>query len=108
MTILTVSNRPRLTRFTGVFAALLVAGFITFEAPLSGTSMNPARTFGPSLVGGLARGLWVYFIAPPAGMLLAAELYVRVKGRVAIHCAKLRHSGPCIFNCAFDRMGGRV
>jgi aquaporin Z len=108
MTILTVSNRPRLTRFTGVFAALLVASFIAFEAPLSGMSMNPARSFGPSLVGGLARGLWLYFIAPPAGMLLAAELYVRVKGRGAIHCAKLQHEGPCIFNCAFERMGGRV
>ena len=76
---------------------MLVACFITFEAPLSGMSMNPARTFGPSLVGGLGRGLWLYFVAPPLGMLAAAELFTRVKGRVAIHCARLHHVGPCIF-----------
>jgi aquaporin Z len=96
-TVLTVSNRARLTRFTGLVAASLVACFITFEAPLSGMSMNPARTFGPSLVGGISRGLWLYFVAPPLGMLAAAELYTRVKGQVAIHCARLHHVGPCIF-----------
>jgi aquaporin Z len=97
LTVLVSSNHARLMRLTGLFAAFLVASFITFEAPLSGMSMNPARTFGPSVVGGLARGLWVYFIAPPAGMLLAAEIYVRVRGHVAVHCARLLHTGPCVF-----------
>jgi aquaporin Z len=97
LTVLTVSNHERLTRFTGVFAACLVASFITVEAPLSGMSMNPARTLGPSIVGGLAHGIWLYFIAPPLGMLAAAEVYLRAKGRVAVHCAKLHHVGPCIF-----------
>jgi aquaporin Z len=97
LTLLTVSNHARLTHFTGLVAAGLVASFITFEAPLSGMSMNPARTFGPSVVGGLAHGLWLYFVAPPAGMLLAAEVFLRFKGRVAVHCAKLQHARPCIF-----------
>jgi len=97
LAVLTVSNHARLTRFTGVVAACLVATFITFEAPLSGMSMNPARTFGPSVVGGLAHGLWLYFVAPPVGMLLAAEVYLRVMGRVAVHCARLHHVGPCLF-----------
>jgi aquaporin Z len=97
LTVLTVSNQQRLMRFTGLAAACLVATFITFEAPLSGMSMNPARTLGPSVVGGLADGLWLYFVAPPAGMLLAAEVYLRVKGGFAVHCAKLHHSSPCIF-----------
>jgi aquaporin Z len=97
LTVLTVSNHARLRCFTGVFAAVLVASFITFEDPLSGMSMNPARTFGPSLMSGLTRGLWLYFVAPPLGMLAAAELYVGIKGRVAIHCAKLQHAVPCIF-----------
>jgi aquaporin Z len=97
LTVLVVSNQARFTRFTGVCAALLVACFITFEAPLSGMSMNPARTFGPSLVGGLTRGLWLYFAAPPLGMLAAAELYTRVSGRAAVHCARLHHVGPCLF-----------
>ena len=70
---------------------------ITFEAPLSGMSMNPARTFGPSVVGGPAHGLWLYFVAPPLGMLAAAAFYVRVRGRAAVHCARLYHAGPCLF-----------
>ena len=60
-------------------------------------SMNPARTLGPSLVAGFAPGLWLYFVAPPLGMLAAAELYLRFNGRTAIHCARLHHVGPCIF-----------
>lgn len=95
--VLHVSNSPRFTRFTGVAAALLVALFITVEAPLSGMSMNPARTLGPDLVGGMSRGLWLYFVAPPVGMLAAAELFVRVKGRLAVRCARLWHAGPCLF-----------
>jgi aquaporin Z len=97
LTVLAVSNHARLANFTGIFAAALVACFITVEAPLSGMSMNPARTFGPDLVGGMSRGLWLYFVAPPAGMLAAAELYVAVKGHLAVHCARLWHHGPCLF-----------
>jgi aquaporin Z len=98
LVILSASNQPRLAPFTGVIVGVLIASFITFEAPLSGMSMNPARTFGPDLVGDVWRGLWIYFVAPPLGMLAAAELYVSVRGQLAIHCAKLHHgTGPCIF-----------
>jgi aquaporin Z len=98
--VLATSNHAPLARFTGVIVACLVAAFITFEAPLSGMSMNPARTFGPDLVGSMWRGVWIYFVAPPLGMLAAAELYVRVRGHQAIRCAKLHHDdGPCIFRC---------
>jgi aquaporin Z len=98
LVILSASNHPRLAPFTGVIVGVLVASFITFEAPLSGMSMNPARTFGPDLVGDVWRGLWIYFVAPPLGMLAAAELYVSVRGRFAVRCAKLHHgTGPCIF-----------
>lgn len=96
--VLTVSNAPRFAAFTGVAAGLLIATFITFEAPFSGMSMNPARTFGPSVVGGIADSLWLYFVAPPLGMLTAGALVVRVRGSLAIRCAKLHHGrGPCIF-----------
>ena len=44
--ILHVSNTRSLSRYTGLFAGVLVAAYITFEAPISGMSMNPARTFG--------------------------------------------------------------
>jgi aquaporin Z len=96
--VLVLSSLPRLAPFTGVVAGLLVATFISFEAPLSGMSMNPARTLGPSLVGDIADGLWIYFVAPPLGMLAAAEFVTRTRGRLAVHCAKLHHDdGPCIF-----------
>ena len=78
-TVLAASNAPAINRFTGLIAAGLVAAFITFEGPLSGMSMNPARTFGPSLVGGVVSGLWIYFVAPPMGMLAAAEMFARTE-----------------------------
>jgi aquaporin Z len=103
LVVLCVSNQQRLSPFTGAVVAILVATFITFEAPFSGMSMNPARTLGPDLIGGIWRGLWIYFAAPPLGMLMAAEVFVRVHGRLAVRCAKLHHdSGPCIFNCSYS------
>jgi aquaporin Z len=99
--ILIASNTPRIARFTGVLAACLIALYITIEAPLSGMSMNPARSFGPALVAGTVAPLWIYFTAPPVGMLLAAELYVRRNGHHSVRCAKLHHpaTGPCHFSC---------
>jgi aquaporin Z len=101
--VLRVSNSPHLARFTGLGAGILVATFIIFEAPLSGMSMNPARTFGPSLLAHTVRTLWIYFTAPPLGMLLAAERFARRHGLSHIRCAKLHHpaAGPCIFHCTF-------
>ena len=97
--ILRVSNHERLARYTGLCAGITVACFITFEAPLSGMSMNPARTLGSALFAGDWTALWIYFIAPPTGMLLAAELYLRQRGPRAVFCAKLHHQNdrPCIF-----------
>jgi aquaporin Z len=101
--VLTVSNAPRAARFTGLGAGLLVAAFIVFEAPLSGMSMNPARTLAPSLLAHTAGTLWIYFTAPLLGMLIAAERFTRRHGRSRVRCAKLHHpdTGPCIFNCTF-------
>jgi aquaporin Z len=77
--ILFVSNRPAIAPYTGAFAGLLIMGYVTFEAPISGFGMNPARTFASSLPSGNYTALWVYFIAPPLGMLLAAQAYLYVK-----------------------------
>jgi aquaporin Z len=100
--ILVVSNTPRLARYTGAVAACLIALYITFEAPLSGMSMNPARSFAPGVAAGAIDSLWIYFVAPPAGMLLAAEIYVHLYGVCAVRCAKLHHpsTGRCHFGCA--------
>jgi aquaporin Z len=97
--ILGVSNHRRYARFTGLCAGILVAAFITLEAPLSGMSMNPARSLGSALFARQWMALWIYFIAPPLGMLAAAELYVRRRGDAAVFCAKLHHQNGkrCIF-----------
>jgi aquaporin Z len=102
--VLTVSNTKRLARWTGLFAGALVATYITFEAPISGMSMNPARTLSSAVGAQVWMSLWVYFVAPPLGMLLAAEVYRRLNARHAVACAKLHHHNNhrCIFRCNFQ------
>src|SRR5262245_29284247 len=97
--ILIVSNRPGLNRFTGLSAAALVATFIIVEAPLSGMSLNPARTVGSAVHAAQWTALWVYLTAPLLGMLAAAELHAILGGRRAVRCAKLHHDNAqrCIF-----------
>jgi aquaporin Z len=98
-TILFVSNRQALARYTPHFVAALYAIFITFETPLSGMSMNPARTFASALFAGYWHALWIYFIAPTFGMLVAAEVFLHAHVGVEPFCAKLDHANNkrCIF-----------
>src|SRR5215472_5680285 len=70
-------------------AALLIASYIAFESPLSGMSTNPARTFGPAFYGSYWHALWVYFSAPPLGMLAAAEAFLLARRGEGPFCAKL-------------------
>lgn len=102
--VLQVSNTPHIARYTGLFAGALVATYITLESPLSGMSMNPARTFGSAFVGHLWTGLWIYFTAPVLAMQFAAAIYLRGKGTV--YCAKYHHYNRyrCIFNCRFPEL----
>jgi aquaporin Z len=104
--VLRVSNTARLARFTGFFAGALVMTYISLEAPLSGMSMNPARTFGSALPANTWLALWIYFTAPPLGMLLAAETYLRLAGVRKVFCAKLHHHNNkrCIFRCNFQEL----
>jgi aquaporin Z len=97
--VLKVSNTPIVARYTGLCAGALVATYITVEAPLSGMSMNPARTFGSAFSAIEWTALWVYFTAPPLGMLLAAHVYLQLKGAHCVSCAKLHHQNEkrCIF-----------
>ncbi|MGP6159400.1 MAG: MIP/aquaporin family protein [Vulcanimicrobiaceae bacterium] len=101
--VLVVSNSARFAKLTGICAGLLVTLFITFEAPLSGMSMNPARTFASALAAHDWTAIWVYFTAPPLGMGLAALVYVKSRGVRAVRCAKLYHTNdvPCIFRCGY-------
>lgn len=102
ITVLVVSNTLSLARFTGIFAGVLVALYITTVAPVSGMSMNPARTTASAVPAHMWTALWVYFVGPPLGMLLATELYRRVLA-APVFCAKLHHQNArrCIFRCAY-------
>jgi aquaporin Z len=102
-TVLTVSSRVRWQHYTGVAAAVLIAAYITFESPVSGMSMNPARTLGSALPARHWHAIWIYFIAPPVGMLLGAAVCRRAN-RESDCCAKIEHAPrvPCIV-CQFHR-----
>jgi aquaporin Z len=91
-TVLWVSNTQRLARMTGLLAGTLVATYIAIEAPISGMSMNPARSLASALPGALWDHLWIYFIAPPAGMLSGAFVYRALRTASRIDCAKLDHA----------------
>jgi aquaporin Z len=102
--VLNVSNTKQLARWTGMFAGALVATYITIESPISGMSMNPARSLSSALGAHLWMSLWIYFVAPPLGMLLAAEVYRRLNVGRVVACAKLHHHNNqrCIFRCNFQ------
>ena len=102
LVVLTISN-SRAAVLTGLCSGLLVATYITLEAPLSGMSMNPARTLASAIPARTWTDLWVYFTGPLIGMLVAADVYLLLaRGREAV-CAKLYHhpGTSCIFRCGY-------
>ncbi len=106
-TVLGLSNSKTWFRSTPIAAAALVALFIIFEAPVSGMSMNPARTLASAVPSGNWQSIWIYFVAPPLGMLTAAAFH---HFRSEVHCAKLHHANNCrcIFRCDFPKLLSKV
>jgi aquaporin Z len=87
----------RAARFTGLVVGLLVVLYITVEAPVSGMSMNPARSFGSAWGAGSWGVFWLYLVGPLAGMNLGAWMARRLQARAA--CPKLNH--PLTQRCIF-------
>jgi len=81
----------------GAIAALGVGGYIALAglwgAPVSGTSMNPARSFGPALVSGDFSSYWVYVAGPMAGALIAVGIASVLRGRGGDAIARAAGSG---------------
>jgi aquaporin Z len=104
--ILWISNSRRWSRYTPFFASALIALFVSVEAPLSGTSMNPARSLGSAFSAEDYTGLWIYFLAPSLSMVLASVVYRFRRSSQAVFCAKLHHNNQhrCIFNCRYAEL----
>ncbi len=101
--VLWTSNRPRFASYTGYCVGILIAFYILFFAPVSGFSINPARTVGSAVFARLWTAGWVYFTAPLLGMMGVAEAYLRSNGPESVLCAKLHPDPayPCPFRCQF-------
>ncbi len=100
--VLRLTASGRRAALTPWVAGALLALFIAVEAPVSGTSLNPARTFGSAFLAGDWTAYPVYLIAPPLAMLAAVEawrLECRLIGARMRGCAKLLHRDdePCHF-----------
>jgi aquaporin Z len=106
ITVLLAANRKILASYTAYFVGVLIGMYYTFEAPLSGMSTNPARTFGSAVHANYWHAVWIYFIAPSIGMLAAGEVFLRVHHGAAPCCAKLHHANHerCIFHHAQDEL----
>lgn len=67
------------TRAVGNVAAIAIGGTVALGAlvggPISGASLNPARSLGPAIVSGDLSALWIYLVAPPGGAIAAAVVY---------------------------------
>jgi len=72
------------TRAVGEAAAIAVGGTVGLDAmfggPISGASMNPARSAGPAILSGDLRALWIYLVAPVVGAMVGAIAYQFVRG----------------------------
>jgi MIP family channel proteins len=73
------------TRAVGAGAAIAIGGAVALDAlfggPLTGASMNPARSFGPALAAGEWTDFWVYVVGPVAGAALGAGAYEVIRGQ---------------------------
>jgi aquaporin Z len=103
MVVLWFSNRPPLAPYTSYLVGGLIVMYVFVCAPVSGFSINPARTTGSAVFADVWTAVWIYFIAPPLGMLTSAEIYLRAFGVERVLCAKLHPdpSYPCPFLCRF-------
>jgi aquaporin Z len=107
--VLLATNHRKLARYTPLFVAIVTVFYYMMAMSLSGYSVNPARSFSSALFARIWQGIWIYFIAPGIGMLVAAALYKKVAGADRIYCAKVFHDfqSDCPFNCRIAELYDR-
>lgn len=91
--VLWTSNRAAFAKLTSYLVGVLITFYVLFFGPVSGFSINPARTLGSAVFAHIWTAVWIYFTAPLLGMFLAAEVYLALYGKKTVICAKLHH-GP--------------
>jgi aquaporin Z len=95
LTIFTTAAHPWAQRFTPFTIPAVLSVLVWLEAPVSGASVNPARSFGPALVADVSTGLWIYMVGPCLGAVLYV-CFVRLEAirlpRVTV--ARLFHFHP--------------
>ncbi len=79
LVVMIALNSERLEKKAPAMIAALIAVYIAFESPLSGMSLNPARSFGSALTANHWDGIWIYFTAPVLAMLLSVAVYDRMR-----------------------------
>ena len=77
--VLFMGLKKRWDKYTPYVVSFLITLFITFEAPFSGMSMNPARTFASAIIAGEWKSFWLYCTAPVIGMLAGEAVYRKTK-----------------------------
>ena len=77
--VLFTSNNVKLKKYTRIIAGCFVCCWVIFAGPISGFGMNPARTFASALPANIYTSFWLYMIIPIAGMMGAAEFFLRFK-----------------------------
>ena len=105
--VLIAVNNLRLARFTGILAGSSLALIIVVATPVSGASLNPARSFGSAAIANVWQPLWLYLVAPVLGALLAGAVYTVAHRGGGLLCAKLHHHNrrQCIFRCGYREAG---
>jgi MIP family channel proteins len=109
--IMAVATDDRVADGFAALAVGLTVGFCALVGgPLSGASMNPARSFGPAVVGQLWHTHWLYWLAPITGMLAAARVYELLRHaappRVSAEVAPIGVQGP--ISAGFVKEGSTV
>ena len=81
--MLVIINVAKGSKEQGLFAGIAIGSVVLLEAmfagPVSGASMNPARSIAPALISGEMKQLWIYIIAPVAGTVMATGMYKLLK-----------------------------